>query len=413
MLMMKQMCLGLLSLFAPNQQNEVTEITPTMAAIMQHRREIEEYNREIQRMQKQDAEEFLWASGRNLERENHPLTEAQAAWNNLVIQKKYDKAIETMESVPLDELRFKGLVRTVLRSSDPALIITYLTHTNRCGLWDFMMAEALFTSLRIQWEVIPDHAPVIKNDRTICESLLYAAAHGDLEHVRYCLKELKKNNALHLINDNSFVQMYRTKQWPKEHQQKTREERFYRLPVAAAAENNHVEIFRLLVKYGADLSKQNDEYLPARTYKSAFVSDTIERRIACENMSKFLREHALIEVRILRWFDQLDSPLKRKSGLINIVRAVYHCPETISEYFTRYKNTCFGLNKQGETVLHYAVLKSNPLLIRLFLETTPELIETRNKNGLTPLHLAYSKNLHVSLKAILDCCELSKQVVIA
>ena len=411
------MCLGLLSLFAPNQQNEVTEITPTMAAMMQHRRETEEYNREIQRMQKQDAEEFLWASGRNLERENHPLTEAQAAWKNLVIQKKYDKAIETMESVPLDELRFKGLVRTVLRSSDPALIVTYLTHTNRCGLWDFMMAEALFTSLRIQWEVIPDHAPVIKNDRTICESLLYAAAHGDLEHVRYCLKELKKNNALHLINDNSFVQMYRTKQWPKENCRNL-EERFYRLPVAAAAENNHVEIFRLLVKYGANLSKINDEHIKADMYRyMSFPSDPIERRIARESMSKFLAVRQTIKFGITTWLQELDHPEKKRRSLINCVRAVYHCPEAISEYLgTGCSNDTLlftGLNTNGWAILHWAVIKSNALLIRLFLETTPDLIMARDTNNLTPLQLAYSKNLHVSLKAILDCCELSKQAVIA
>ncbi len=47
---------------------------------------------------------FCGRSGRNLERENHPLTEAQSAWKNLVIQEKFDKAIATMESVPLDEL---------------------------------------------------------------------------------------------------------------------------------------------------------------------------------------------------------------------------------------------------------------------------------------------------------------------
>ncbi len=133
---------------------------------------------------------------------------------------------------------------------------------------------------------------VVKNeDETLCESLLYAAAHGEiLEHVQYCLRELRKRNALHLINDNSFVQMFRTKWWPKENRRKSREESYYRLPVAAAAENNHVEIFRLLVKYGANLSKVNDEHIKADMYRYSyhFDSDPIERRIACESMSKFL-----------------------------------------------------------------------------------------------------------------------------
>ncbi len=402
------MCLGLLSLLAPNQQNKVTEITPSTAAVIKYNKEIIEPERRI------DADELQKAIQHGRDLENHPLTEAQTAWKNLVILKEYDKAIESMASVPLDELRFKGLVRTVLRSCDPALIITYLTHTNRCGLWDFMMAEGLFTSLRIQWDLIPDHAPVIKNDRTICKSLLYAATHGDLEHVRYCLKELQKNNALHLINDNSFVKMYRTKWWPKEHRQKTREERFYKLPVAAAAENNHVEIFRLLIKHGADLSQINDECVKADTYRyMSFPSDPIERRIACENMSKFLDVRRIILFGITKWLQLLDHPEKKRRSLINCARAVYHCPEAISEYLaTGCSNQTLiitGLNTNGSTVLHWAVLKSNPLLIRLFLETTPELIMARDANNLTPLQLAYSKNLYASLHAILDCCDfLSK-----
>lgn len=61
-------------------------------------------------------------------------------------------------------------------------------------------------------------------------------------------------------------------------------------------------------------------------------------------------------------------------------------------------------DEDGNTPLHCAVLARNPRLIQICLHANTALLEIENNQGLTPLALAYAKNIPISLEALLDFC---------
>lgn len=91
---------------------------------------------------------------------------------------------------------------------------------------------------------------------------------------------------------------------------------------------------------------------------------------------------------------QADAALPNREHLL-ARRALYLSQSLASEFI---------IDSLGNNPLHCAVLAQNAFLIKLLLMLNPLLIDsTNNTNRLSPLVLAYSKNLHISLKAIIEC----------
>ncbi len=95
-----------------------------------------------------------------------------------------------------------------------------------------------------------------------------------------------------------------------------------------------------------------------------------------------------LKEQVTRAQEQSRSHLLARWGLA-------HCPALASEFIT---------DDGGNNPLHCAVFAGNPLLIKLCLWANADLLQLKNRANLTPLELAYGRNLHVSLRAIIDFC---------
>ena len=178
----------------------------------------------------------------------------------------------------------------------------------------------------------------------------------------------------------------------------------------AAEDIGHKDICTLLLQYGTDplivgrkMERVGKEVREIRSQYPVVKDEDLADIARLVKGFFYFKPHIIEAIGASKIENNQDKEgLAQASRNFKAARwALAQSPALASEFIT---------DMQGNNPLHAAVLAEQPVLIHLILTENPVLIDSKNNDGLTPLVLAYSKNLHLSLKAFLDLyCALLAQ----
>lgn len=237
---------------------------------------------------------------------------------------------------------------------------------------------------KLLWSVrhLSDRDCFNKIRQTVAEAL----TKNNITYIRWALEELRRLKRVDAIDKVKHVTFTLPHKSDECHES-------YIFTAAEKMENKDIVI--LLLQYGVDPSAGGE-------YPEVFSStQTYYCRSWNNEMRSLIKTFFFVRPSILKYIknslpraNRMDDTFAHHNTLL-ARWAFSRCPGLASAGIT---------DEEGNNPLHWAVLARNPQLIKICLHANTALLEIENNQGLTPLALAYAKNLSISLAALLDFC---------
>ncbi len=316
-------------------------------------------------------------------------------WVKLVEQERYQEAIEF-----LDVLFPENVDWAHFFSCNHAQLILVMM-----GRWNTLFYNAsIFGKVEICqaiWERRSRAAAVGLEDALAYlggKSIHRAVLRGDTAYLRWAMGILKEAGLLGTLNDRGrhYLKYQLNKFDPKSKRVIKGLMQEARSCLEAAEDIGHKDICTILLQYGVDpLIVRGSEEI-AKGVKDTTSLCPVVRDNQYKDISRLVKGFFYFKPHIIEAISssKIGANSDQANRQLRAARwALWQSPALASEFIT---------DAHGNNPLHAAVLAEQPLLIHIILTENPALIDSKNNDGLTPLGLAYSKSLHLSLKAFLD-----------